>query len=50
MAEQALFPALRAGPTAGIIANGFSCQQQIGNGDFEKPRHISQVLYAAVVR
>ncbi|MDD5215514.1 MAG: (Fe-S)-binding protein [Methylococcales bacterium] len=48
MAQQALFPTLRAEPKVGIIANGFSCQQQIGNGGFEKPRHIAEVLYTAV--
>lgn len=50
MAEQALFPTLRAEPKAGIIANGFSCQQQIGNGGFKKPLHIAEVLYTAIIR
>lgn len=50
MAEQALFPALRAEPQAGIVANGFSCQQQICNGGFGKPQHIAEILNAAVVR
>lgn len=48
MAELALFPALRAEPQAAIVANGFSCQQQIYNGGFGKPRHIPAFLYAAV--
>lgn len=48
MAEQALFPALRAEPQAAIVANGFSCQQQIDNGGFGKPQHIAEILYAAV--
>lgn len=47
MAEQALFPKLRSEPQVGIITNGFSCQQQIGNGGFNKPLHIAEVLYAA---
>ena len=49
MAEQALFPALRTEPQAALIANGFSCQQQIANGGFGKPLHIAQILLAAVV-
>jgi len=48
MAELALFPALRAEPQAAIVANGFSCQQQINNGGFGKPKHIAEILYAAV--
>jgi Fe-S oxidoreductase len=47
MAEQALFPKLRCEPQAGIITNGFSCGQQIGNGGFSKPLHIAEVLYRA---
>ncbi len=48
MAEQDLYPALAAEPEASIVANGFSCQQQIINGGYAKPRHIAQVLYAAL--
>jgi len=47
MAELALFPALRAEPQAAIVANGFSCRQQINNGGFGKPKHIAEILYAA---
>ena len=50
MAEQALFPALRAEPQAAVVANGFSCQQQIANGGFGKPRHIAEILYAAIAQ
>lgn len=50
MAEQGLYPALRAEPAAKVIANGFSCQQQILNGGFAKPLHIAEVLYAALPR
>ena len=50
MAEQGLYPALRAEPETVVIANGFSCQQQILNGGFRKPRHIAEVLYAALDR
>lgn len=50
MAELALFPALRAEPQAAIVANGFSCQQQINNGGFGKPKHIAEILYAAATQ
>ncbi|MGJ0490108.1 (Fe-S)-binding protein [Methylobacter sp.] len=48
MAEQGLYPALRAEPDATVVANGFSCQQQILNGGHAKPLHIAEVLYAAL--
>lgn len=50
MAEQGLYPALRAAPGATVVANGFSCQQQILNGGHAKPLHIAEVLYAALGR
>ncbi len=49
MAEQGLFPALREQPQAKVIANGFSCQQQIINGGFARPQHIAELLDAASV-
>jgi len=48
MAEQALFPALRAAPDAAIVANGFSCRQQINDGVQRKPQHIALLLRAAM--
>lgn len=48
MAELALFPALRAEPAALLVSNGFSCQQQILNGGFNQPLHLSQVLCMAL--
>lgn len=48
MAEQGLFPALRAEPEAAVLANGFSCQQQICNAGFNKPSHIAELLYEAL--
>ncbi|MGR9117462.1 MAG: (Fe-S)-binding protein [Gammaproteobacteria bacterium] len=48
MAEQGLYPALRDEPDAAVIANGFSCQQQILHGGYTKPMHIAEVLYAAL--
>lgn len=50
MAELALFPALRAEPQATVVANGFSCRQQINNGGFGKPQHIAAFLYAAITQ
>ncbi|MDD4913575.1 MAG: (Fe-S)-binding protein [Methylococcales bacterium] len=48
MAEQALFPALRAEPQTAVVANGFSCKMQIANGGFNHPQHIAQILYTAI--
>ncbi|MCQ8105265.1 (Fe-S)-binding protein [Methylomonas sp. SURF-2] len=48
MAELALFPALRAEPAALLVSNGFSCQQQISNGGFARPLHLSQLLCMAL--
>lgn len=48
MAELALFPALRAEPSALLVSNGFSCQQQISNGGFVKPLHLAEVLCLAI--
>lgn len=48
MAELGLFPALRQEPHTQVIANGFSCQQQIVNGGFAKPLHIAEILDAAL--
>ena len=50
MAEQGLYPAIKAEPESTVIANGFSCQQQIINGGFAKPLHIAEILNAALVR
>jgi len=44
MAELALLPALRADTEAQVVANGFSCRQQIrGLGD-KRPRHLVLIL------
>jgi len=49
MAEQDLMPALRASPAARVVANGFSCRQQIrGLGD-ARPRHLALVLREALI-
>jgi Fe-S oxidoreductase len=44
MAELALLPALRADPSAPIIANGFSCRRQIRQHDGRTPLHLAQWL------
>ncbi len=50
MAEQGLYPAIEAAPEATVVANGFSCQQQIINGGFNKPLHVAEVLFQALDR
>jgi glycerol-3-phosphate dehydrogenase subunit C len=44
MAEQDLLPALRAAPQATVIANGFSCRQQIRTGSDHQPVHLAIYL------
>jgi glycerol-3-phosphate dehydrogenase subunit C len=48
MAQQALWPALDAAPEARILANGFSCRQQIAAYDQRPPLHIAQLLRDAL--
>lgn len=50
MAEQDLFPALREQPAASIVANGFSCQQQIQDGLQRESLHIAEVLQHCLVK
>ncbi|MCB1774930.1 MAG: (Fe-S)-binding protein [Gammaproteobacteria bacterium] len=44
MAERQLMPALRAEPAADVIANGFSCRQQVRDLGDARPRHLAQLL------
>lgn len=44
MAEQALIPALQGAPEAGIVANGFSCRQQIAGTTARPSMHLAQLL------
>lgn len=46
MAELALLPALQAHPGRRIVANGFSCRQQIRAHSSHQPVHLAQVLAA----
>ena len=48
MAEQQLMPALAAKPQARVIANGFSCRQQMRNHGDSRAMHLAQVLRDAL--
>jgi FAD/FMN-containing dehydrogenase/Fe-S oxidoreductase len=48
MAEMALLPAVRAAPTATIVAAGVSCRQQIADGTGRRARHPLAVLAEAL--
>jgi Fe-S oxidoreductase len=49
--ERVLLPAVRAaGAGTVIIADGFSCRTQIGQETDRRPRHLAQVLAAALPR
>ncbi|MCB1821002.1 MAG: (Fe-S)-binding protein, partial [Candidatus Competibacteraceae bacterium] len=49
MAERDLIPALRDKPTAQVIANGFSCRQQMRIHGDTRPRHLAVLLRDALV-
>lgn len=44
MAELGLLPTVRAEPHADVVANGFSCRQQIREGSDRGARHLAQLL------
>jgi len=47
--EQALLPAIRtAAPDALVIANGFSCREQIRHGAQRHALHVAEVLQRAI--
>lgn len=48
MAELDLMPALRAKPGARVVANGFSCRQQMQALGDERPRHLAVLLAEAL--
>ena len=48
MAEQELLPALRAAPDSQVLANGFSCRQQIAEGTARSASHLAVLLRAAL--
>jgi Fe-S oxidoreductase len=49
MAQQALWPAMDEAPEARLVANGFSCRQQIQAHDERSPQHIAQLLRDALI-
>ncbi len=48
MARQALLPALAAAPDRLVLSNGFSCRQQIREGDGRASLHLAQLLRDAL--
>jgi FAD/FMN-containing dehydrogenase/Fe-S oxidoreductase len=49
--ERVLLPAVRAaGPDTLLIADGFSCREQVVQGTGRKPLHLAQVIAAALDR
>jgi Fe-S oxidoreductase len=48
MAEHALWPALDEAPEAPIVANGFSCRQQIEANGNRSALHLAQLLRDAL--
>jgi Fe-S oxidoreductase len=48
MAQMALWPALDEAPEARVVANGFSCRQQIGAHDDRAALHLAQLLRDAL--
>jgi Fe-S oxidoreductase len=49
IAERALLPAVRrAAPDTLVIANGFSCREQIAQGAGRRPLHLADVIAAAL--
>ncbi len=49
LAERELMPALRDNPTARVIANGFSCRQQVRAHGDARSRHVAVLLREALV-
>ena len=48
MAEQSLLPTLRQSPQARILANGYSCRQQIKDGVQRRSVHLAELLRDAL--
>lgn len=49
MAELDLLPALRAAPDSPVLANGFSCREQIRDGCDRAPLHVAVLLRDAMI-
>lgn len=48
MAEDALLPAIRAAKEVPLLANGFSCREQIAAGSGRKAQHLAILLQHAL--
>ena len=49
MAGQSLLPKLRENPNSQVLSNGFSCRQQIREGDGRSSLHLAQLFRDALV-
>lgn len=47
MAEDSLLPTIRANADSPLLANGFSCREQIAEGSGRKAKHLAELLYEA---
>ena len=47
MAEESLLPVIRAAAESPLLANGFSCREQIAAGSGRKAKHLAELLLAA---
>jgi glycerol-3-phosphate dehydrogenase subunit C len=48
MAEDSLLPTIRANGEATLLANGFSCREQIAAGSGRKAEHLAEILQRAL--
>ncbi len=44
MAEDSLLPTIRANANSPLLANGFSCREQIVEGSGRRPKHLAELL------
>ncbi len=47
MAEDSLLPTIRAAVDSPLLANGFSCREQIAEGSDRKAKHLAELLFEA---
>jgi glycerol-3-phosphate dehydrogenase subunit C len=48
MGEESLLPTIRAAADSPLLANGFSCREQIVAGSGRKPQHLVELLHQAM--
>ena len=48
IAERKLLPAVRAAPDALLVADGFSCREQLRQATGRQPLHLAEVLQSAL--